>query len=82
MDDLDVDWDIQPPESYRAVNTRTPGDADAVRTAADLLAKAERPMLLAGGGVIESGATEQPPTVRRPAGRTRLRRGVAGHSPR
>ena len=59
MDDLEVDWDIQPPESYRAVNTRTPGDAEAVRRAADLLANAERPLLLAGGGVIESGATDE-----------------------
>ena len=59
MDDLEVDWDVQPPESYRAVNTRTPGDTEAVRHAADLLANAERPLLLAGGGVIESGASDE-----------------------
>ncbi len=59
MDDLDVDWDILEAEKYRAVNRRVEGDAQAVRQAAALLAGAKRPLLLAGGGIIESEASEE-----------------------
>jgi acetolactate synthase-1/2/3 large subunit/sulfoacetaldehyde acetyltransferase len=50
---------IHPAPAYRAVEGRTQGDREAVRKAAELLARAERPVLLAGGGVVDSEATEE-----------------------
>src|SRR5215210_1384590 len=45
--------------AYRAVQARIQGDREAVRRAADLLSKAERPVLLAGGGVVDGEATTE-----------------------
>jgi len=59
LDDQSTDVDITPPAAYRAVDQRLPGDAQAIECAAQLLAEAKRPVLLAGGGVIDSGATEE-----------------------
>ena len=59
MDNQMVDWDIQKPESYRAVNSRIEGDPQAIKQAAKLLAGAQRPLLLAGGGIIESEASDE-----------------------
>jgi acetolactate synthase-1/2/3 large subunit/sulfoacetaldehyde acetyltransferase len=50
---------IQRPAAYRAVDGRIRGDSDAVRRAAKLLAEAQRPALLAGGGVIDSDASAE-----------------------
>jgi acetolactate synthase-1/2/3 large subunit/sulfoacetaldehyde acetyltransferase len=48
---------LQRPANYRVTEGRIQGDRDAVRRAAKLLAEAQRPVLLAGGGVIDSDAT-------------------------
>jgi acetolactate synthase-1/2/3 large subunit/sulfoacetaldehyde acetyltransferase len=48
---------LQRPATYRAVEGRVQGDREAVRRAAKLLAEAQRPVLLAGGGVVDSDAT-------------------------
>jgi len=56
LDDRTIDTDITAPESYRAVDGRTPGDPRAIERAVTLLARAQRPLLLAGGGVIDAEA--------------------------
>jgi acetolactate synthase-1/2/3 large subunit/sulfoacetaldehyde acetyltransferase len=48
---------VRPPEAYRPVAARLPGDPEAIARAAALLAGAQRPLLLAGGGVIDSDAS-------------------------
>jgi thiamine pyrophosphate-dependent acetolactate synthase large subunit-like protein len=50
--------DIARPSAYRPVEWRIPGDPDAIQRAVQCLADAERPLLLAGGGVIDSEASE------------------------
>ncbi|MES2563965.1 MAG: thiamine pyrophosphate-binding protein [Pseudomonadota bacterium] len=50
---------VHKPSTYRAVEGRTQGDSEAVRRAVELLSKAERPVLLVGGGVVDSEATAQ-----------------------
>jgi acetolactate synthase-1/2/3 large subunit/sulfoacetaldehyde acetyltransferase len=52
-----IDVDIARPRSYRPVELRVPGDPDAIRRAADLLAQSQRPLLLAGGGVVDGDAS-------------------------
>ncbi|MCH7606133.1 MAG: thiamine pyrophosphate-binding protein [Chloroflexi bacterium] len=59
IDGQTLDADIQPPEAYRAVSERVQGDALAVQQATALLSQARRPLLLAGGGVIDSAASEE-----------------------
>ena len=58
IDDKTIDWEVEAPQSYRPVADRTAGDARAVQEAAALLALAQRPLLLAGGGIIDSEATD------------------------
>jgi acetolactate synthase-1/2/3 large subunit/sulfoacetaldehyde acetyltransferase len=58
LDHQTIDYVPRSPDTYRATAARTLGDADAIQRAAVLLAQAQRPLLLAGGGVIDSGATE------------------------
>jgi len=53
--DWDVAFDLEGYEDHRA----GPVDAAAVRAAAALLAGAERPIILAGNGVIQSGASRE-----------------------
>ncbi|MBI2171402.1 MAG: thiamine pyrophosphate-binding protein [Chloroflexi bacterium] len=53
-----IDADILPPEVYRA-HQRPAGDPALVRKAAQLLRQARHPLLIAGGGVTESGATQE-----------------------
>ena len=52
----DADIDLLAPTR---VATRTRGDADAVAAAADLLAKAERPVIIAGDAVAQSRAHKE-----------------------
>ena len=56
MDGQTLDWEAPPPESYRAVEDRIEGDQRAVQQAANAIAQARRPLLLAGGGIIDSEA--------------------------
>jgi acetolactate synthase-1/2/3 large subunit len=53
-----IDAEVPDPRMY-SVAPRVRPDARAVERAADLLAAAERPVLLAGGGVINSGASAE-----------------------
>jgi acetolactate synthase-1/2/3 large subunit/sulfoacetaldehyde acetyltransferase len=50
---------VVPPETYRAVEDRTEGDPRAIQRAATLLAQAQRPVLLAGGGIIDADASAE-----------------------
>ncbi len=55
-----ADVEIPDPEQWsRPMHWRTPASPEAVEKALDLLAKAARPLILAGGGVMVSGATEE-----------------------
>ncbi|MBI4310906.1 MAG: thiamine pyrophosphate-binding protein [Chloroflexi bacterium] len=56
MHDKFVETELQPPSVYR-VHQRLPGDPSLVRQAAALLKGAQRPLIIAGGGVTESGAS-------------------------
>ena len=47
------------PDQYRTVNPRISGDLQAVSQAANLLLSAERPLLLAGGGVVDGEASNE-----------------------
>ena len=54
----EVDWDAAEPSLTEALDEALPGDGD-VRDAMDLIAAAERPLILAGQGVMLSGAERQ-----------------------
>jgi thiamine pyrophosphate-dependent acetolactate synthase large subunit-like protein len=54
VDDEKLYW----PENYR-VDARPAGDPTLVKRAIDLLAKAQRPLLVTGSGVLWSGATAE-----------------------
>jgi len=54
----EVDWDAAEPSLTEAYDEALPGDGD-VRDAMDLIAAAERPLILAGHGVMLSGAERQ-----------------------
>jgi acetolactate synthase-1/2/3 large subunit/sulfoacetaldehyde acetyltransferase len=47
------------PANYRPTAQRLRGDGEAIRRAAQLLGQAQRPVLLAGGGVIDSEASAE-----------------------
>ncbi|MCH8107152.1 MAG: thiamine pyrophosphate-binding protein [Chloroflexi bacterium] len=59
MDGQTLDWDAPPPGSYRAVEDRIEGDQRAIQQAANAIAQAQRPLLLAGGGIIDSEASNE-----------------------
>jgi acetolactate synthase I/II/III large subunit len=66
---IDVPYDLwilegdvetpEPAEHSRHLNWRTPGSPEAVAKALELLLKGRRPLILAGGGVLCSEASEQ-----------------------
>ena len=56
LEDQTLDGEPLSPQTYRAVSGRTPGDPQAIAQAVTLLAQAQRPLLLAGGGVVDSAA--------------------------
>ncbi len=52
--------EIPEPEQWSTpIDWRTPASPQAVEKALEMLAKASRPLILAGGGVMVSGATEE-----------------------
>ena len=55
----EVELDLLPPDTYRSGQTRGRGDRNLIERAASLLLSAERPVLLAGGGVQWSNAGEE-----------------------
>jgi thiamine pyrophosphate-dependent acetolactate synthase large subunit-like protein len=59
LDDQTVAGEPLGPGTYRAVETRIAGDAQAIQRAAALLAQAQRPLLLAGGGIIDAEASKE-----------------------
>src|SRR5713101_9163461 len=59
LDNQTLETEIATPETYRAVHGRLAGDAQAIQRAATLLAQAQRPLLLAGGGVIDAEASAE-----------------------
>ena len=50
---------ILTPDQYRTVEPKTFGDVGSVRQAAEILLTANSPLLLAGGGVVDGGATAE-----------------------
>ncbi len=52
----ELDIDITPPETYRTGQTRSRGDRDLIDKAARVILAADRPVILAGGGVQWSNA--------------------------
>ena len=52
----EVELELLPPDAYRSGQTRARGDWGLIQRAADLLAAARRPVILAGGGVQWSNA--------------------------
>lgn len=57
--DKTIETEMLAPERYRLTDGRIQGDPQAIRRAAELLAQAQRPLLLAGGGVIDSEASTE-----------------------
>ena len=58
IDGQTIDWEVEAPSTYRTVADRTAGDVQAIQQAAALLAGAQRPLILAGGGIVDSEATD------------------------
>ena len=56
LDYKTIDYQARTPASYRATDGRVQGDREAIARAAALLASAERPLLIGGGGIIDSDA--------------------------
>jgi acetolactate synthase-1/2/3 large subunit/sulfoacetaldehyde acetyltransferase len=57
LDNQTLVGEIAAPPAYRAVHSRLPGDPQAIQQAATLLGQAQRPLLLAGGGVVDADAS-------------------------
>ena len=51
------------PTAYRPVNQRTQGDESLIKSASEILLNAKRPLILAGGGVLDSGASKEAATL-------------------
>jgi acetolactate synthase-1/2/3 large subunit/sulfoacetaldehyde acetyltransferase len=54
-----IEAETQPPETYRLPRNRLEGDPELVQRAAQVLLGAERPVVIAGGGVNWSGANQE-----------------------
>jgi acetolactate synthase-1/2/3 large subunit/sulfoacetaldehyde acetyltransferase len=59
LDGQTIEGDVLAPPAYRAVDARIAGDAQAIQRAVTLLAQAQRPLLLVGGGVIDADASKE-----------------------
>ena len=55
----EVDLDLMTPDAYRPGQTRSRGDRDLIDKAAAVLSAAQRPVIMAGGGVQWSDAGEE-----------------------
>ena len=55
----EIDLDLMTPDNYRPGQTRSRGDRDLIDKAAAVLSAAQRPVILAGGGVQWSDAGEE-----------------------
>ena len=55
----EIDLDLLPPQTYRSGQTRSRGDRDLVERATRALLSAERPVIVAGGGIQWSNAGEE-----------------------
>jgi acetolactate synthase-1/2/3 large subunit/sulfoacetaldehyde acetyltransferase len=55
----EVDVDLLPPRNYRSGQTRSRGDRDLIDRASRTLLSAERPVIVAGGGIQWSNAGEE-----------------------
>ena len=55
----EIDLDLLPPQNYRSGQTRSRGDRDLVEKATRALLSAERPVIVAGGGIQWSNAGEE-----------------------
>ena len=55
----EVELELLPPEAYRPGQTRSRGDRNLIEKAARVLVSAQRPVILAGGGVLWSNASEE-----------------------
>ncbi len=58
MNGPEIDYEPRPPESYRVVH-RQPADPALVRRAAELIGRAERPLIIAGGGITAAEASDE-----------------------
>ena len=59
LDGQTIAGEVLPPRAYRAVDSRMAGDPQAIQRAVTLLAQAQRPLLLAGGGIIDAEASKE-----------------------
>ena len=60
IDGKTLDWEPGSPGSYRAVvGQRSMGDPTALTLALAMLSQAQRPLILAGGGIVDAEATDQ-----------------------
>ena len=55
----EIEMDLLPPQNYRTGQTRSRGDRDLVERATRALLSAERPVIVAGGGIQWSNAGEE-----------------------
>ena len=55
----EIDLDLMPPQNYRSGQTRSRGDRNLIDRAARALLSAERPVIVAGGGIQWSNAGEE-----------------------
>ena len=55
----EIDLDLLPPQNYRSGQTRSRGDRDLIDRASRTLLSAERPVIVAGGGIQWSNAGEE-----------------------
>ena len=55
----EVEVDLAPPDTYRPGQTRSRGDRDLIHKAARVMLEAQRPVILAGGGVQWSNAGQE-----------------------
>ena len=55
----EIDVELAPPQTYRSGQTRSRGDRDLIDRASRTLLSAERPVIVAGGGIQWSNAGEE-----------------------